>query len=285
MILVTGATGTIGSKVVASLLKKGASFKVGVRSLDKAKEKFGEGVKAVEFDFGNPETYAKALKGMDHLFLISNLHPGIVEEGAKVIDAAKAAGVDHVVKLSAFGCDMEPGIQLGRWHRGVEKAIEASGMDWTFLRPNNFMDNFVTYWYQPIVEKSSIFMPLGDGAVSYIDARDIGEVAAVALMDPGHAGKAYTLTGSEALTVGQVAEKIGKAINKTINYIDIPESAAMNAMLEMGMPVWMAEGMAELNAIDKAGYAGPVTPAVKDVTGHDPITFDQWAADHANAYK
>jgi uncharacterized protein YbjT (DUF2867 family) len=285
MILVTGATGNIGSKVVETLLAKGAPVKAGVRSPDKARGLAEKGAELVKFDFTDTGTYGPAFKGCNHVFLFTNMSPVCVEEGAKLVDAAKAAGVEHVVKLSALGCDMEPGIALGRWHRGVEKLIEASGMGWTFLRPNNFMDNFITFYRQPIVHQSAIFMPLGDGAVSYVDARDIAAVAAVALTDPGHMGKAYAITGPAALTVHQVAAILGKAIGKEVNYIDIPEEAARQATAGMGMPGWLVDAMAELNAIDKAGYASGVTTAVADVTGLAPITFEKWAADHAGAFK
>ncbi len=285
MILVSGATGTVGSKVVSALVEKGADVRIGVRSEGKGKGVSERGVDVVRLDFSDPETFGPAFDGVDHLFMINILHPAAVEEGDRITDAAKAAGVEHIVKLSALGCDAEPGIQLGRWHRAIEKHIEESGMGWTFLRPNNFMDNFATYWAQPIKEQGKIFMPLGDGAVSYVDARDIAAVAAEALTETGHQGKAYSLTGPEALTLHQVAELLGKGIGKDVGYVDIPEDAAKQAMAGMGMPEFLVDAMSELNALDKAGYAAGVSDDIKGVTGKDPLTFERWIADSKGAFE
>lgn len=285
MILVSGATGTVGSKVVSALIDKGAAVRVGVRSPDKVQGLAEKGVQVVKLDLSDPKTFGPAFDGTNHFFMLNILHPGAVEEGNRVTDAAKAAGIEHVVKLSALGCDMEPGIQLGRWHRAIEKHIEASGMGWTFLRPNNFMDNFTTFWGQPIKEQGKIFMPLGDGAVSYVDSRDVAAIAVAALTEAGHQGKAYEITGSEALTLHQVAEILGKGIGKEIAYVDIPEEAAAEAMTEMGMPEFLVAALAELNALDKAGFAAGTTDHIRQVTAKDPITFEQWVADNKSAYE
>lgn len=281
MIFVTGATGTVGSRLVELLKAEGARTRVGVRSPEKARGLEAPNVAVVPFDFEKPEGFDAAFEGVERLFLVTPFAPNQVELAARAVDAAKRAGVKHIVKLSAIGCDMEPGIQLGRWHRAQEKYIEASGLDYTFLRPNNFMDNFVTYAGMTIKGNSAIFMPLGNGAVSYIDARDIAAVAAAALTRDGHAGKAYTLTGPVALTLHEVASALGKALRRQVNYVDLPEAAARQAMRQQ-MPDWMVDAMMELNAIDKAGYAAVVTDTVKEITGKAPLTISQWAADNVS---
>lgn len=282
-IFITGPTGTIGSKVLAALAEApGLEIRAGVRAGEKASKLPGH-AKAVEFDYDKPATMAAAFKGVEKLFLLTPFVEDPVALGVRAVEAAKAAGVKHVVKLSAFGSELEPGISLGRHHRAIEKAIEASGMAWTFLRPNNFMENFIGYY--PPDAQGNIYLPWGQGACSFIDSRDVGAVGAAALMGEGHAGKAYTLTGPEAFTIGQAAATIAKVTGRTINYVDVPEEAAKSGMLAAHMPAKMVDDMMELHAIDKAGYAAVVTPTVKEVTGKEPRSFETFVRDHASAWK
>jgi uncharacterized protein YbjT (DUF2867 family) len=282
-ILVTGATGTIGSEVVKALAAKpGVTVRVAVRSAAKAEKLLGPNVVPVDFDYEKPETIAAAVKGADRLFLLTPFSQDQVALAKVLIDAAKAAGVKHIVKLSAIGAQIEPGIQLGRWHRAVEQLVEASGIAYTFLRPANFMDNFIHYY--PPAGDGNIYLPLGTGAVSYIDARDVAAVAAAALTEESHYGKAYELTGSEALTTAEAAAAIGKASGRDIHYVDVPEAAASKAMLDMQMPGWMVDGMMELHGIVKAGYASGISPLVEQLTGHAPRTFAEFTRDRAAAW-
>jgi uncharacterized protein YbjT (DUF2867 family) len=283
-ILVTGATGTIGSRVLAALAEsKGVDVRAGVRAGDQAAELRGANIKSVDFDYEKPDTISAALRGVERAFLLPPMGENQVAICNRFVDLAKQAGVKHVVKLSAFGCDREPGIVLGRAHRAVEKHIEASGLAWTFLRPNNFMQNFVNY--HPPDKQGNIYLPWGNGAVSFIAAEDVGAVAARVLSSDGHERKAYTVTGPEAITVAQAAQTISEATGRTIKYVDVPEHAARKAMLDMGMPNGMVEAMMELHAIDKAGYAAAVTTTVKDVTGRAPKTFREFARENATKWK
>jgi uncharacterized protein YbjT (DUF2867 family) len=282
-ILVTGATGTIGSEVVKALAAKpGVTVRVAVRSAAKAEKLLGANVVPVDFDYEKPDTIAAAVKGADRVFLLTPFAQNQVELGKLLIDAAKAAGVKHIVKLSAVGADIEPGIQLGRWHRAIEKLIEASGIPYTFLRPANFMDNFIHYY--PPAADGNIYLPLGAGACSYIDSRDIAAVAAAVLTGDGHDGKAYVLTGPAALTTAEAASAIGAASGRDIHFVDVPEAAASKAMLDLQMPGWMVEAMMELHGIVKAGYASATTTLVQELTGHAPRTFADFARDRAAAW-
>lgn len=286
-ILVTGPTGTIGSQVVSQLAAKAdVAVRAGVRDAAKAPpgSAFNRGnVAPVDFDYEKPDSLAAACKGIDKVFLLTPFTANSVEIGKSLVDAAKAAGVKHIVKLSAMGAEQEPGIQLGRWHRAIEKHIEASGLAWTFLRPNNFMDNFVGYY--PPDKEGAIYLPWGEGACSFVDARDVGAVAATVLTSAGHEGKAYVPTGPEAFTIAQAASTLAEVTGRSIKYVDVPESAATKAMLDMGMPEWMVHAMNELHAIDKAGYAAGVTPDVKNITGRTPRSFRDFARDNAAKWK
>lgn len=273
-ILVTGATGTVGKQVLKALAgKAGVNVLAAVRSAAKSDALRTSGVTPVDFDWNNPESIAAALSGVDRVFLLTPFQPDQVELAKGLIDAAKAAGVKHIVKLSASGADAEPGIQLGRWHRQVEKILEASGVPFTVVRPATFMENFVNYY--PPGPDGNIYLPLGNGAVSFIAARDIGEVSAKLLTDPveEHAGRFYEITGGEALTVEQVAAILSEKQGRAVKFVDVPEEAARKAMLDMQMPSWAVDAMLELHAISKAGYASGVTDGVQKILGRPPTRF------------
>lgn len=284
-ILITGATGTVGSEVVKDLAATNVKVRAGVHSIIKGDRfRVFPDVDTVEIDFARPETLKAAYTGVTRVFQITPFTQDQVEIGKKLIDAAKDAGVQHIVKLSASGADAKPGIQLGRWHRDVEKHLESSGVNYTLLRPTSFMQNFVNYQGYTIQHESKIYMPLGEGQVSYIDARDIAAVARVVLTESGHEGKAYELTGPAALSVAEVAAIIAKITSRTVTYIDVPEAAARQAMSGMHMPGWMIDAMMELNAINKAGYAANVTDTVKQITGQPARSFADFAQDYAACF-
>src|SRR5262249_4234416 len=158
MILVTGASGTVGKEVVKALIAAGARFRAGYRTRP---QNLPTGVDGVALDYDKPETVRPALQGVETVFLLSNTVS--LEQG--VVDAAKRAGVRRVVKLSAYSAE-EEGFIFGRWHRAVEKHIEASGLAWTFLRPNNFMQNVLHYMAGTIRAKGEIYASAGDGEIA-----------------------------------------------------------------------------------------------------------------------
>jgi uncharacterized protein YbjT (DUF2867 family) len=283
-ILVTGATGTIGSQVVKALRgTPGVAVRAAVRGSEQARVLAGDNVTTVEFDYERPETLAKAVDGADRIFLVTPFTNDQVELGTRLIDAAKQSGVKHVVKLSAIGCEIEPGIQLGRWHRAIEKKVEASGIAWTFLRPNNFFENFFNF-YGPDAQ-GKIHLPWGQAAASFIAGADIAAVAKAALTGTGHEGKAYVLTGPEALTIAQAAKTIGEVSGRAITYVDVPEETAKQGMLGFQMPLWMVDAMMELHGIDKAGYAAAVTDDATRLTGRQPKTFAEFARESAAKWR
>lgn len=279
--LVLGATGTIGSHLVTELVSRGLDVRIASRGASKAAPRAS--VQAYDLVLGDDASVDGAVAGVSAAFLLTPFDANQVALATHFIDRAKAAGVKRIVKLSAFGADIEPGIQLGRWHRAVEKHLEGSGLEWTILRPNNFMQNFLGY-YPPDAE-GAIYLPWGDAGCSFIDGRDVGRVAAIALTEPGHVGRAYTLTGPAALTIAEAAKTIGEVSGRAIRYVDVPEAAARGAMKQYGAPDWMIDAMMELHGIDKAGYAAAVTDDFTKVTGAAPRSFTEFARDHAAAWK
>lgn len=281
-ILVTGATGNVGSQVVQQLIAAGITPRVAVRSVKKADALKQAGAELVEMDLDKPETVQPAFAGVDKVLLVSPFVPNMVELTAILVEAAKKANLKQIVRLSALA---QPGITLSKWHGEVEKMIEDSGIPFTFLRPNGFMQNFANSMADSIKTQNAFYMPLGDGKVSLVDIRDIAAVAVAALTNTGHEGKAYVITGTEALSNQQIAEIFSQVLSRTINYVDVPEDAARQGMQSAGMPDLIVDALLELYASYKAGQASTVSPAVEQVTGKKPIAFEQFVKDYAEVFQ
>jgi uncharacterized protein YbjT (DUF2867 family) len=170
-------------------------------------------------------------------------------------------------------------------HRDTEENIKASGLPYTFLRPNGFMQNLVNYNAGTISSQNAFFGCQGSGAVSVVDIRDIAAVAVIVLAATGHEGKSYSLTGGEALTNEQVAEKISRVAGRKISYVDLPPAEFKKAILSGGMPEWSADALIDLQHLYREGGASLVGDDVERLTGHKPITFDQFALDYAFAFR
>lgn len=281
-ILVTGATGTIGREVVRHLSKKNAAVRAGIRDTAKARTQFGEAVEVTPFDFEGTGSYSAALKDVEKLFILPPLIPNQVDVITALVEAAKSAGVRHIVKLSAIGADPEARSTLGKWHGQTDEHIRQSGLALTILRPNSFMQNFINY-FPP--RDGVIYLPWGEGKASFVDARDIGAVAAEILTDDGHVGSTYDLTGPEALGIADVARILSTGASREIRYIDVPEAAARDAMLQAHIPEWQVDALLELHAINKKGLWNGVTSDVEKITGHSATTFTQFARDHAASFR
>jgi len=279
--LVTGATGTVGRDVTKLLSKKGAAVRAGVRDQAKARPRFDDDIALATFDFEDDSSFAGALDGVAKVFLLSPLMPNQVEVANAFVDAAKRAGVRHIVKLSAIGADASPPYTFGKWHAANEQHIRESGLAFTFLRPNSFMQNFINY-FPP--RDGAIYLPWGNGKASFVDTRDISAVAAEALTSDGHEGKTYTLTGPAALGIAEVASILSETAGREIHYVDVPESAARDGMRQAGLPQWQVEPLLELHATNKQNRWTAVTADVEKVTGTPPIDFAQFARDYAEKF-
>lgn len=281
-ILVTGATGTVGRDVVKLLSKKGAAVRAGVRDQARARQRFDDDIALVTFDFENESSFAAALDGVEKVFLLPPLLPNQVELTNAFVDAAKHAGVRRIVKLSAIGVDGEIQFTVGKWHAANEQHIRELGLAFTFLRPNSFMQNFITY-FPP--RNGAIYLPWGNGTASFVDTRNIASVAAEVLTSDGHEEKIYTLTGPAALAIAEVAEILSETVGREFKYVDVPEDAARYGMLQAGVPKWQVEALMELHAINKQNRWSAVTSDVEKVTGIPPTDFSQFARDHAEKFR
>ena len=277
MILVTGSSGTVGKELLKQL--KGAGAKV--RAAYRSRPPEAPGVESARLDLSTGEGVDAALAGCDTMFLLTGDLPDQTAAELRAVESAKRKGVRRVVKLSVWGALDD--FSFARIHRPVEKAIESSGMGWTFLRPNGFMQNFVTYDGDAIRSQGAMYHPAGRARVSHVDARDIAAVATKALTAKGkeHEGKAYDLSGPEALTYAQCAQKLSAAVGKPIRYVDPPPDEYRKSLLGAGIPAAYADAVLDLNRFYRTGGASRVTTAVRDVTGRDAIGFDRFARDHA----
>ena len=292
-ILVTGATGTVGSEVAKQLLSaKGQKqeedmiIKAAARSANDSTFR-NLGVQMVELDFDKPDTLSAALRGVDKLFLLTPFQSNMVDLTSNLVNEAKNAEVRYIVKQSVLGADAEQAIIPSRLHRQAEKVIEESEIPFTFLRPNFFMQNFVMYYSHFIKTQGAFYVPAGDAKAS------VAAVAVQALSgsrsskngESKHIGKAYDITGGEALSYGEAAETLSKEIGKKVNYVNISDEDARKGMKDVGADEWTINSMTELFGITRAGYLSEISPAVEQVTGKKPITFSQFARDYAGAFK
>jgi uncharacterized protein YbjT (DUF2867 family) len=280
MILITGASGTVGSEVLKQAAAAGLPIRAAFQSRDKAKGA-PAGVEAVLMDYTQPETVRAALRGVEKIFLVCPPTANVAELEGGVVRECRGAGVSSVVKLSALGGRQAIFPSL---HRDSEERIEAAGIAYTFLRPNGFMQDLLTYSAETIRTQSAFYAAQGQGAVSHIDVRDIGAVAVKVLSESGHAGKAYALTGPEALTNDQIAEKLSRAIGRPIRYVDLPPADLKKAMLASGVPEWLADALLDLQRLYREGKANLVDPAVERILGRKATTLDQFARDYAQAF-
>jgi uncharacterized protein YbjT (DUF2867 family) len=274
MILLTGATGTIGKATIAALQAMHQQFKIAVHDPNKVVIK---GVEAVELEWNNVDSYLPAMKGIEKLFLLTPNSERQVGYVVQAVAAAKRAGVRHIVRLSVMGADADPGIILGRLHFAAERELKASGITWTILRPTFFMQNFVNYYGVNPQKDGEIYLPHGRGKATWVDARDVGESAAKVLTTLGHEGKVYELTGPEALTTEEVLKILSEELGHKYTYVDAPEDAARKAMEEMKMPLWLVDGFMELHALIKHGYAESLADGVKTILGREPHSLRDWA--------
>jgi uncharacterized protein YbjT (DUF2867 family) len=282
MILVTGATGTVGTQIVQALLDLGNVPRVMVRNPEKAGAMLGDDVEIAGGDFADADSLVAACEGMDVALLLSPPEQTTVADQKRFVDAAKAAGVGRIVKLSAVGAYPGAPNRFGAWHGEAERYLEASGLGWTHLRPSFFLQNLLGM--AGMVKGGTLYVPAGDGRAPFVDASDIAAVAARALSEDGHEGKVYDITGPAAVSYADIAAAFSAVLGKPVAYVDVPLEAATASMVQAGMEPWRAEAINELNVALKQGRLEGVTDVVKRVGHKDPVTLEQFVRTHAAAF-
>ncbi len=282
-VLITGANGANGAELVKLFAAQNIPVRALVRDRSRAEKIALPGVETIEGDFDRPETLDAALKGIERAFLLTPSSERAEKQQLAFVEAAQKSDVKHIVKLSQLGADADSSQRFLRYHGKVETAIRESSLAFTFLRPNLFMQTLLSF-AGTIKEKNAFFAPMGEGRVSVVDTRDIAQVAFVSLTGDGHENKIYEITGPDSLSHGQMAEQLSGVLGRTISYVNIPPEAMRQSLLDLHFPVWQADGLLEEYAAWSQNEAAQVTGDVRDVTGHDPRSFEQFACDHASAF-
>lgn len=274
-ILVVGASGSVGSEVVRQLRVQGQTVRATTG------KRAAAGGDTVFVDLASGEGVAQAFSGVQRAFMLSPA--GYADQYAvlaPLVAAAREHGVRKVVMMTAFGVDANPDAPLRR----AELALEQSGLDWNVIRPNWFMQNFNTFWQHGIVNENRIALPAGDAATSFIDTRDIGAVAAKLLLTDEHSGRAYNLTGPEALTHAQVAQAISEVSGRAVSYQEVAPQELAAGLRAAGLNDAYVELMLLLFSFVKAGYNAPLTPDVQQILGRAPTAFHSYARDYRAAW-
>jgi uncharacterized protein YbjT (DUF2867 family) len=283
MITIAGATGTCGREIVRQLSFAGIPVRALVRNLDRATAIALPNVELVQGDLNNPDAIDVALEGAEKALLLSSVSPEQMKLQGNFIEAAKRSGTRHIVKFSALGADCRTPTAILNWHGQTQKQLEESNISFTHLQPNIFMQNAFRS-VKTIVEEG-IFYDRCEAKFSMVDVRDIAAVAVKVLTEQGHENKTYKLTGPEALSYQEVAEKLSVAIGKKVTYVRVLPEEFKRRLLEVGRPEWYADAVNELYHFLSAGQGAVVTKVVAEVAKKQPLSFDRFAQDYAQVFK
>jgi len=279
-ILVTGATGNIGSRLVRRLTAAGHKVRAFTRSGERAR--FDDGVEVVNGDFKDPESLRRAMQGVSRMFLLSAA-ADLEQHDANAIDAAKAAGLELVVKQSVTQAPGKASL-IPQWHRAGEERLERAGIGYVFLRPASFTSNALG-WVGSVKSDGTIYNPFATTALPVVHPDDIADVAAVVITQAGHAGKAYDITGPEALTVDEQAAILGEVLGRPLKTVPVSDEAMRDGMLKAGTPPTYVEARVGLvQMLRKLGRLEP-SRAVEDVTGKPARSFRQWVEENIAAFR
>jgi (4-alkanoyl-5-oxo-2,5-dihydrofuran-3-yl)methyl phosphate reductase len=281
MILVTGATGNIGSELVKLLVAKGEPVRVISRD-EKKVSHLDPSVQRVIGDRHDPSIVRKAAQGADKVFMLAVVFDKNHEADRLLVEEAKQAGAAQIVMVSSHTVELE-GNLIGQLHREKEELLKQSGVPWTILHPGGFMSNSLQ-WAEAVKSHSKVFNPMGKGKTAPISPYDIAAVAAVALTSSGREGKTYALTGAESLNTPEQVEILSKVIGKPVECVDIPIEVATEKAIASGIPEALVRSLAELWVqVRKESYTFH-TNEVEILTGQPAQTFETWCSEHRSAF-
>jgi uncharacterized protein YbjT (DUF2867 family) len=283
MILITGASGSVGKMVLQERLRKERKIRAMYRSKEEA-AKAPSGCEAVVADYADMQSLRNALKGVTSVYVVCSPIPQLVELESNMLEACKAAGVKHVVLNSSIGAGDYTKSFPG-WHRKVEDKLKATGLCYTILRPNGFLQNIVAFNAPSIRAEGAFYAAMGDAKVSYLDVSDIAVVAVQALQGGVHAGKIYELNGPEAISNEELAKRISKVAGRPVIFVDIPELAQREAMLGLGMPEWQVTALLDLQQYYKQGGGEKTDGLLKALIERKPVTLDEYLTANAREFQ
>ena len=280
MILITGASGNVGKEVLKQAAAAGLRVRAAYQS--PASANVPPDVEAVRVDFNEPQTLEAALGGVEKVFLVGPPTQELAPLEREAMEVIARSNVKHVIKLSAMG---GRDATFPRQHADSENFIRSTGVPFTFLRPNGFMQNLVQYSAPTIKATGRFYGSEGGGKISFIDVRDVAAVAVKVLSEEGHAGEAYTLTGPEALSNADVAQKMAEALGRKIEFVNLAPEDLKEALLTAGVPEWNAEALIDLQRLYREGKASAVTEDVERIVGRRPRGLREFLTDYRDAFE
>ncbi len=280
MIVITGASGNVGQHVVNELAAQGHAVRAVTRQ--PARDESRAHVGWVTADFKDPHSLAAALQGADRLVLISPAHPQMEEHQLAVVEAATQAGIKKIAKLSGLGAGPDAPIRLPQKHYAIEQAIARTGVDYSFVRPNLFMQVLLGS-VGSIGSDGAIYAPAGDGLISFTDARDVARVLAAEVLRDGRT--IVEITGPQAATYAEAARILGDTIGRPVRHVNVTPEQARASMLSMGMDTWLVEAFLELFDIYRAGHGSAVlSDNVIAATGQAATTLAHFFNDYKKVF-
>ena len=283
MILVTGATGKAGSEVVRALLGRGERVRAFVRDPEKARGLFGSEAEVALGDFADPQSFRAALHDVQQLVLSCADDPRRVEWETSAIDAAAAAGVRRILKLSSIEAAPGAPVAFWDWHGQVERHLQRSAVASIVLRSCVYMSNVLAGADQ-VAGEGRLYAPAGAARIAMIDPRDVGAAAAAVLTTADHDGRTLVLTGPAAITYADVARDLAAATGRDVSFVDVSDESARQQLVVSGLPDAMAGEIVKLFGMLRQGAAERVTETVESLTGRRPRDFAAFARDHAGLF-
>lgn len=282
-ILVVGATGNVGSFATPALLEKGESVRCMVRDESKAPALREAGAEVVVGNLDDRESLERSMTGIDTVFLVIATGRNMQQQGLNAIAAAKNTGVERIVRYSLIQVDEMADLPSVRMQAHIDEVLESSGLQFTHVRPTNYMQNYLIA-VPTIQSDSTMNFPFGDARIGMGDVRDMADAAVEALTGEGHEGKSYSITGPKALNLHEVAAAISEAIGKKVTYVDVSPDLARQGLLSLGMDEWVVNEYMSYFAAFKAGHANVVTGDFTKLTGKPSRTIEQFARDYASMF-
>ncbi len=282
MILLTGATGRVGSAAANTLLKAGVPFRVLVR--DPGKFTLADGsIEVAVGDLGDDTAVAEAVKGVDRALIVMGNHPDQARLERRFVDLAARAGVSHLVKISSLEASAEATAELPKNHYDTEQHIVAQGLNWTFLRPNYYMQNMLMY-AASISRAGQFALPLSSAKTAMVDARDVGAVSAAILIEEGHAGHIYRLTGPELIDFHEVAQRLSRALGSAVQYEEQSPGDFREVLGQFIHSAWQLDAVCELFAEIAKGSLEHLTTDVESLLGRPPLDLEAFTREFSSAF-
>ncbi len=284
-LLITGANGSVSSALLDTLQDSDFELRALIRDESKAERVQAPGVQVFVGDLDDARSLPPAIDGVQDLWLLTPNGPRASENSMNAVWAARQAGVERVVRLSAVGAAHDAPTRSGRLHALSDREVEESGMRWTILRPSWFMQNLFNE-AGSIVAQGTFSLNMGEGRLGMIDVRDIAVFAARVLTEGAdrHDGKIYTPTGPQSISFAQVAEQFGQALGKTIRYVPVSDATERKTLLGFGVPEWIVDMLIEYGQAYASGWGDFTTSDFQDVVGRQPRSLADFARDYAAAF-